>query len=180
MAKKVSKKKTDKRKDKRAERRRAKAKRPPIRYRRGVPKEMVKVEVSMIANPEIETGTLLEFSYGVRQKVGSGKVGGWKHDPKPVLLVFHDDGDKYIEGLNTNYLSDYYIRKLKQILRRFPGVKGDELYRILKRTASYAIKKGYRKYIRSSLRNEYVYVYEDELAEMLKVDPFASEDEEYH
>jgi len=147
----------------------------PIRYRRGIPKEMVRVELSLIGNKEIKTGTLLEFSYGKQQK--PGKVGGWKNDPKPKLLVFYDDGVDYIEGLNTNYLSDYYIRKLKQILMRFPGIEGEQLYDIIKRTASYAIAKGYRKYIRSSVRNEYVFMYEDQLARLID-EPFMVEDED--
>lgn len=145
--------------------------RPPVRYKRSM-SNMVKVKTSL-GGKRIKTGMLLEFSYGKRQT--PGKVGGWKHDPIPRILVFYDDGDRYVEGLNTNYLSDYYMRKLKTILSRFPGIDGDELYLILKRTAMYAIKKGYRKYLRSSIRNEYVYMYEDELLNHL--DPTTPEDE---
>lgn len=134
----------------------------PIRYKRPVPKGMVRQKVKMIT--EVATGEILEFNYGSRQK--QGEVGGWKNDPKPVLLVFYDDGEGYVEGINTNYLSDHYLRKLKQILRKFPGITqqpkekkmGEKLYNVVKATAPYAVKKGYRKYIRQSIRNSYLYV----------------------
>lgn len=151
-----------------------KKKRPPVRYKRNMA-NMIRVEVDKEKTSGFRTGMILEFSYGKKQK--PGQVGGWKNDPKPRLLIFHDDGDKYIEGLNTNYLSDYYLRKLRMILRKFPGIDGEELYSIIKRTAHFAIKKGYRKYLRSSVRNEYLFVYEDELENI--TNPFTpmSEDE---
>ena len=52
-------------------------------------------------------------------------------------------------------------------MRRFPGVDGEQLYNIFKRTARFALKKGYRKYIRASFRDMYLYVYENELERTL-------------
>ncbi len=98
-----------------------------------------------------DTGTLLEFKYGSKQK--PGVAGGWKNDPAPSLLVFHDDGENYIEGINLHYLSYYYVKKMQAIIKRFPGLNGTELYSIVKRTAPFAIKKGYRKYIRASVNS---------------------------
>lgn len=132
---------------------------PPVRYSRPTPKDMKKLKVSIIEN-QIATGYLLEFNYGVKQM--AGRVGGWKNDPRPVILVFMDDKFNYIEGINTNYLSEYYMKKIREIMKRFPGVGGEMLYDIFKKTAKPAIK-GYRKYIRSSLRNVYMYVYADDV-----------------
>jgi len=120
----------------------------PIRYKHKLPAGMFIVQTDTLKT--FKAGTLLEFNYGRKQKVG--EVGGWKNDPRPSLLVFLDDGDNYIEGINLNYLSEYYVRKLKIVLRKFPGIDGDDLYKILKRTASHALKKGYRKYVRSSMK----------------------------
>jgi len=127
----------------------------PIRYRRPIPEGMHKVHHQILT--EVKTGTLLGFVYGKKQKIG--QTGGWKNDRSPIILVFYDDGNDYIEGINTNYLSKWYIKRLNQLLRIFPGVNGIELYRIFKRTAPFAISKGYRKYIRSSLNNKYTYEY---------------------
>lgn len=133
-----------------------------IKYKRtaplslGVPKNFIKIAHRLIER--LPTGEILEFAYGKKQVIG--EVGGWKNDPKPVLLVFYDDNFKYIEGLNTNYLSDHYLMKLRQIIVRFPGVidkAGKQLYKIVKRTAPYALAKGYRKYIRSSLHASFTY-----------------------
>ena len=143
---------------------RKKGKKPPVRYRRPVPKGMVKVSVT-IRDKKLRTGYLMEFKYGRKQK--PGQVGGWKNDPRPVILIFHDDRKSYIEGINTNYLSEYYLKKIKQIMKRFPGVDGEKLYNIVKRTAKFAITKGYRKYIRTSFRDMYLYVYEDDLERTL-------------
>lgn len=132
---------------------------PPILYRRPIPNGMYRQVSSMYR--EIECGTILEFVYGKKQK--PGQVGGWKNDRKPVLLVFYDNKvDGYIEGINTNYLSMYYLKKLKQIMTRFPGVDGEELYTIMLRTARFAVNKGYRKYIRSSLKNVFTFEYYDD------------------
>ena len=141
-----------------------KRKKPPVRYRRPVPDGFMKAKTTL-KDKRIKTGQLLEFKYGKKQK--PGQVGGWKNDPRPVLLVFHDDRIRYIEGINTNYLSDYYLKKLRVIMRRFPGVDGEFLYNIFRRTARFALKKGYRKYIRSSFRDMYLYVYEDEIERTL-------------
>lgn len=133
-----------------------------IKYKRtaplslGVPRNFIK-QGERLAE-KFPTGTILEFQYGKKQVYG--EVGGWKNDPKPVLLIFYDDNFNYIEGLNTNYLSDHYLLKLRQIIVRFPGVidkAGKQLYKIVKRTAPFALAKGYRKYIRTSLRNAFTY-----------------------
>ena len=98
---------------------------------------------------QIAFGSILEFSYGAKQV--RGERGGWKTDPKPSLLIFHDDGSKHVEGLNTHYLSYYYIAKLLKLLRKYPGINGTKFYSIIKSTAPQALKKGYRKYLRSSI-----------------------------
>lgn len=137
-----------------------KNKRPPVRYRRPTPIGMKKIGIKL-GNNSITAGYLLEFTYGFKQK--EGEVGGWKNDPQPLIIVFNDDQVRYVEGVNTNYLSEYYLKKVRNIMVRFPGINGEQLYNIFKRTARYAIKKGYRKYIRTSLNNIFVYVYEDEV-----------------
>lgn len=141
-----------------------KGKKPPVRYRRPVPKGMVKVAVTL-KDKKLKTGYLMEFKYGRKQK--PGQVGGWKNDPRPVIMLFHDDKIKYIEGVNLNYLSEWYVKKVRQIMNRFPGVDGEQLYNIFKRTAKFALKKGYRKYMRVSFRDMFLYVYENELQRTL-------------
>jgi hypothetical protein len=134
----------------------------PIIYKRPVPRGFKKQELKLVK--EVKTGSIIEFVYGSKQKVG--QVGGYKNDRRPVLLVFYDDGKKYIEGLNTNYLSRYYLFKLNQIRKRFPGIlvdkannkTGEMFYKIVKRTAPYAVGKGYRKYMRKSLKSTFLYV----------------------
>ena len=143
---------------------RKRGKKPPVRYRRPVPKGMVKVKL-VIERRKIKTGSLIEFKYGRKQK--PGQVGGWKNDPRPVIFLFHDHKIKYVEGINTNYLSEYYLKKVRQIMNRFPGVEGYILYNVFKRTAKHAVKKGYRKYMRDSLKDIYLYVYEDDLERTL-------------
>ncbi len=111
-------------------------------------------------NNSVDTGLLLEFSYGKKQK--PGQVGGYKNDPRPLLLVFYDDGEKYIEGLNTHYISKLYIKKLNSILNKYPGISKSNnvilLYQIVKKTALPAVKKGYRKYLRDNARRTFIYV----------------------
>ncbi len=144
---------------------RKRGKKPPVRYRRPVPKGMVKIKLSHMMDRKIKTGSLCEFKYGRKQV--PGQVGGWKNDPRPVLFIFHDHKRKYIEGVNTNYLSEYYLKKVRAIMNRFPGVEGFILYNVFKRTARFALKKGYRKYMRDSWRDVYLYVYENELERTL-------------
>jgi len=121
----------------------------PVRYKHPVAKGMLVQSTNM--NDAHDTGTVLEFNYGNRQK--KGQVGGWKNDPRPSLLIFHDDGSKYLEGVNLNYLSYYYVKKLQALLKRFPGITGEELYLVVSKSASYALKKGYRKYLRPSVKS---------------------------
>lgn len=132
--------------------------RKPIIYKRPVPRGVQRFRHKMLQ--EVKTASILEFVYGVKQK--PGQVGGYKNDRRPVLLVFYDDGKKYIEGINTNYLSRYYLIKMNLIVKKYPGVAKDGkfFYKIVKRTAPWAVKKGYRKYIRSSLKDTFLYVYE--------------------
>lgn len=161
--------------------------RPPVRYRRPTPKNMSRVEVRRRKGSRFRTGMILEFSYGKKQK--PGEVGGWKTDPKPRLLVFFDDKETYIEGINTNYLSDYYLRKLSMIINKYPGLVSGEggdamdstharrFYKIIKLTAPFAIKKGYRKYLRDSIIQPVVFMYDDEIAN--EISPFAADSEDY-
>lgn len=86
----------------------------------------------------MRTGEYLEFEYG-----------RYKNDQKPDLLVFYDDGNQYIEGINANYLSYQYIKKLNDIIDRYPGIKGRDLYAVVVRTAYPAVQMGYRKYFRN-------------------------------
>jgi len=136
----------------------------PIMYKRLPPDGFIKVEQHM--DKEIKLGTILEFQYGQKQKYG--EVGGWKNDPIPQLLViydeFHNTSDSiipHIEGINLNYLSDYYVQRLKAIQMKFPGIDGEDFYRILKRTAEFAVKKGYRRYLRKSIKNPKIIVYKE-------------------
>lgn len=117
-------------------------------------------------------GSLLSFVYGKKQR--PGQVGGWKNDRKPLLLVFYDDGEKYIEGINTNYLSKWYIKRLKTLLRIFPGIDGRQFYHIVQKTAWYALGKGYRKYIRSSLKSASVKEIREFYGRVLKEDVSAN------
>jgi len=140
----------------------AAGKNPPIRYHRSPPSGMRKIKYSIGMGTPVNTGYLMEFIYGEKQVYP--QVGGWKHDQRPLLFVYGDDGFRILEGINTNYLSESYMLKMKKIMDRFPGVDQDSIYNTTKRTAPYAIKKGYRKYIRTSFRDVYIYVYEDEFA----------------
>lgn len=147
----------------------AKRKIPPIRYHRSTPPDMRKISYRVGKGIPVNTGYMMEFVYGEKQVYP--QVGGWKTDQRPVLLVYNDDGVRIIEGINTNYLSEHYMKKVRQIMSRFPGINQDGLYTITKRVAPYAIKKGYRKYIRQSLRDTFIYVYENEF--MREIDKLA-------
>jgi hypothetical protein len=65
-----------------------------------------------------------------------------------------------IQGVNINYLPTPYLIRLISIIDKFPGLKtvigGQLLYKVAKRTASQALELGYRKYLRSVIR-EVVY-----------------------
>lgn len=137
---------------------RKKINRKPVRYLRRIKPGYIREEVNL--SSEVKTGTILEFTYGRKQK--PGQVGGWKNDPKPKLLVFYDDRLKYIEGVNTNYLSDWYLSRLNKILLKFPGINGEELYNIVKTSAKGVVEKGYRKYIRPSLKRPMKHIYKVE------------------
>ncbi len=135
-----------------------KIKRKPVRYLRRIKPGYVREVVTL--TEQLNTGDILEFQYGRKQK--PGQVGGWKNDPKPKLLVFYDDKIKYIEGINTNYLSDWYLMRLNNILKKYPGINGEELYDIVMRSTKGAVQKGYRKYIRASVKNPLKHIYKVE------------------
>lgn len=120
----------------------------PLRYQRLLEEGTFVPTKTTSALP---TGTLVQFTYGRKQEVG--EVGGWKNDPRPKLVVFYDDGQKYIEGININYLPNTYLSVLMKLLVTFPGITGEQLYKVVKLSAPNSILKGYRKYIRSSFRN---------------------------
>jgi hypothetical protein len=126
-----------------------------IRYKRPTPRGVVKEQV-ILTPRKFNSGELIEFRYGLKQK--PGQIGGWKNDPKPALLVFYDDGHNYIEGVNTHYLSEYYLKKVIILPKIFPGIEGTEIYDVIKRTAPKVLAKGYRKYIRTSLKSIFRYV----------------------
>ena len=100
----------------------------------------------------------MEFRYGSRKS--EGEKGGYHVDPTPLIFVFYDDLNHYVEGVNTNYLPTNYLMKLIAIVNRFPGLRtlvgGKLLYKVVKRTAPQALELGYRKYIRNVIR-EVVY-----------------------
>lgn len=102
----------------------------------------------------IGPGLLIEFQYGAKKNIGES--GGWKGDPKPILLVLYDDHKEYIEGINTNYLNQKFLNELMKVLAMMPGVSqdynnGKQLYKMLKEISP-DILKGYRKYKRNVIR----------------------------
>lgn len=100
----------------------------------------------------------MEFRYGTYHP--PGVVGGYHVDPSPFIFVFYDDMNYSLQGVNINYLPTQYLTKLIAIINRFPGLKtlvgGKLLYKAVKRTAPQALELGYRKYLRSAIR-EVVY-----------------------
>lgn len=101
---------------------------------------------------------LVEFHYGAMKMNESG---GWKNDPRPIVLVFYDDKDKYIEGINTNYLSAQKLEELLQVVARYPIVgdspaDGKRLYKVVKAIEPEALV-GYRRYKRDSIVSVWKY-----------------------
>jgi hypothetical protein len=97
----------------------------------------------------IPAGTLIEFQYGAKKL---DEAGGWKGDPRPILLVFYDDQDEYIEGINTNYLSASFLREFLDVVKKAPGIGksptgGKRLYKLMK-SIEPDLLKAYRKYKR--------------------------------
>ena len=100
----------------------------------------------------VPAGTLVEFQYGTRKLNESG---GWKNDPRPVLLVFYDDQENYIEGINTNYLNSTILRELLNAVRQAKGIEntlegGKRLYELVKSVGPDTLI-GYRKYNRHKI-----------------------------
>lgn len=137
---------------------------PPVRYHRPTPEGMRKIKHTISHGVPVNTGYMMEFIYGEYEPV---RVGGWKNDSRPVIFVYGDDSVRILEGINTNYLPDSYMIQMRKIMSRYPGVNQDTVYVLTKRIAPFAIKKGYRKYIRTSFRDVYIYVYENEFAREL-------------
>lgn len=96
-------------------------------------------------------GDVIRFRYDGKKPIGEPM--GWHHDPEPMLLMLYDDGWKFWEGINLNYLSHTYVTRLARLVKRFPGIDGTDLYPIIKRTAPIAAKVAYRKYYRKVARN---------------------------
>jgi hypothetical protein len=119
------------------------------RYRRN---KTIKYKRSQLRlGNRIPAGTLIEFQYGVKKKLDES--GGWKGDPRPILLVFYDDQDEYIEGINTNYLNAGFLREFIDVLHKAPGVgkspnDGKLLYKLMK-SVEPDLLKAYRKYKRN-------------------------------
>ena len=98
----------------------------------------------------IPAGTLIEFQYGTKKP---DETGGWKGDPRPILLVFYDDQDDYIEGINTNYLNAGFLREFIDVVKKAPGIGkspdgGKRLYRLMK-SIEPELLTAYRKYKRN-------------------------------
>jgi hypothetical protein len=122
-------------------RKRTKAVRDPKRHRLPLSR----------ANPmgRIKTGDIIKFHYDGRKPIGVPR--GWHHDPRPTLLVFYDDGRKYWEGVNLNYVA---ASNIKRIVKRLKKIKsGRQLYSLMKSEEPLAVKFGYRKYFRSAAKN---------------------------
>lgn len=102
-------------------------------------------------------GDFIEFQYGDRHPYGVR--GGWKNDPRPILLVFYDELLTYIEGINTNYITDVELKQLLEVLsdmdlnlRRGKMSKTivDQFYQRVK-NRNPKILRGYRKYMRDNI-----------------------------
>ena len=97
----------------------------------------------------IDVGSIIEFRYGTKTP---NKVGGWKQDPTPVILVLYDDGlNNILEGINLNYLTDIEFNKVLRVLysKTFSKVDGKFLYEELKKKTG--LVKAYRMYKRKSI-----------------------------
>jgi len=123
--------------------------RPLYRRNRSIKFKKSRVRLSS----RVPAGTLIEFQYGVQKEVNES--GGWKNDPRPILLVFYDDQSEYIEGVNTNYLEDKFLRDFMEVLENAPGIgkstdSGKRLYKLMK-SVDPDLLKAYRKYKRKSI-----------------------------
>lgn len=101
----------------------------------------------------IDAGKLIRFSYGQRSE---DKPGGWKNDPRPIIVVLYDDKEKYIEGININYFTTQEIGQFFALLSKYgkPIINeesGQQLYKFIKDQAPDLLKKAYRKFKRESI-----------------------------
>lgn len=124
----------------------------PARYRRNKIANISKKRLRVAHR--VPAGILLEFHYGVPKPIT--EVGGWHNDPRPLLIVFYDDHNDIIEGINTNYLTDDQLRKVLDAIKLLPinlgesTLDGQLLYKHLKSLTPEALT-GYRKYKRKKI-----------------------------
>jgi len=100
----------------------------------------------------LPAGTLVEFPYG-RKKMN--EAGGWKNDPRPIVIVFFDDLVDYIEGLNTNYLSPQKLKECLEVVNQEQSIgdspaDGKRLYERMK-SIEPDVLFAYRKFKRDSI-----------------------------
>ena len=118
------------------------------------------VAKSVDKDTEFKPGTMIEFDYGSYKP--PREVGGWHYDPKPrVLVISHsmEDNLHLLDGINVVYLSYYYLLSLYKITSNGKRYHAERLFDDIKRIAPHAIKRGYRRYIKTSMKkvNQYVY-----------------------
>ena len=112
-------------------------------------------KIPIKTSSRLYAGTYVEFQYGVKKL---DEAGGWKGDPRPILLVFYDDFKKYIEGINTNYLSPNQFQSLfkltKSVIKENENVDpiydGERLYQLIK-NSNPSLLSGYRRYLRNNI-----------------------------
>lgn len=103
----------------------------------------------------IPAGSLIEFQYGIQKPLD--EAGGWKHDRRPILIVFYDDQTENIEGINTNYLENTLLRETLASIYHFPGKLGSSpedgkrLYEYVK-TVEPDMLRAYRRYKRKQMK----------------------------
>jgi hypothetical protein len=107
----------------------------------------------------IDAGTLIRFTYGQKSV---DRPGGWKNDPRPIIIVLYDDQKKYIEGINVNYLNTAEIGQLFSLLSRYSkplqsDAAGQDLYKYLNGQAPEIVKKSYRKFKREAIAMAFEY-----------------------
>jgi len=102
-------------------------------------------------HPWIKTGDIVNFIYK-----------NYQHDKKPKVFVF-GASKSHIEGINTNYLSDIQIRKIREFIKKHPSVagavrklmrmSGKILYQVFKRTVLRGTLEFYRMYLTEYMKS---------------------------
>jgi len=124
------------------------------RYRRNKTIKFKKTRTTLAGR--VPAGQLVEFQYGARKPLG--EAGGWKGDPRPILIVFYDDQKEFIEGINTNYLSPGKLQELLDVIDSFDSLgagpeDGKRLYARVKSIEPDILEMSYRKYKRDKIKS---------------------------